>query len=102
MSIRTAYVGEDVPITIAYEDDAGNAVDPDDQGTDGTPDADITIIDTSDDTEVVTAVAMTNTATGEFEHVWDTSTLAAGSFRVKVEAVFSGETKISKKTIDLR
>lgn len=103
MTIDKAIAGEDVPITINYTDDAGNAVDPDDTGSDGTPDAEVTILDMSTDTELISAVAMTHNETGDFEYVWDTATDAdgAGSYRISISAEFSGETKISRDTIDL-
>lgn len=102
MAIERAYAGEDVPVQIAYTDDAGNAVDPDDQGSDGVPDADITIVDTRDETEVVSAAAMTHVATGEFEYVWDSSTAnGPATYRVEISAEFSAETKITKDVIDL-
>ena len=103
MTLKAAYLGEDVPIQIAYSDDVG-AVDPDDQDTDSTPDADITITDNSDGTEVISAQAMTYTgSTGEFEYVWDTSADAngEGTYVVEVTAEFSGETKINKTKIAL-
>lgn len=103
MPIQQAVLGEDVPLTIQYTDPGSDtAIDPDDQGTDGVPDADITII-APDDSEVVSAAAMTNTGTGAFEYVWDTSTNAVGTgtYEVRVSAEFSAETKISVNTIDL-
>lgn len=103
MAIRNAILGEDVPITITYTDDTGTAVDPDDLDADGTPDADITITNLSDGVEAVSA-AMTNTATGEFEYVWDTAVDApeTGTYRVSVEADFGGETKITRSSIKLQ
>lgn len=102
MSLGHAWVGEDVPIYITYTDDAGNAIDPDDQDADGTPDADITIVEEATDTEVVSAVAMTHNTTGEFEYVWDTAGAATGTYRVEATAEFGAETKISKRRIGLR
>lgn len=101
MTIKSAYDGEDVPIEIAYTDSNG-AIDPDDQGSDGTPDADITIIDNSDGTEVISATSMTHNDVGEFEYVWDTSAAnGPGTYLVKVTAEFSSETKINKSKIQL-
>lgn len=97
MPITSAWVGEDVPVRITYDD--GNT-DPDDVDADGDPDADITIT-APDGTEPVSAVAMTNTAVGVFEYVWDTATLGTGDYGVEVSAEFGGETKISKSTIEL-
>ncbi|WP_226040840.1 hypothetical protein [Natrinema sp. DC36] len=97
----TAYEGEDVPLTISYEDSDGNAIDPDDQDTSGDPDADVTVVDTSDDTEVISAQSMTHGSTGEFEHVWDTAGAGTGTYRVEVTAEFSSETKIAKTEIQL-
>ncbi|GAB3669554.1 hypothetical protein [Halopiger thermotolerans] len=102
MTIKSAYDGEDVPIEIAYTDDSG-AIDPDDQGSDGTPDANITIIDNSDGTEVVSAQSMTHNDVGVFEYVWDTSAAnGAGTYLVEITAEFGGETKISKSKITLK
>lgn len=102
MTIKSAYLGEDVPVEIAYSDDTG-AIDPDDQDTDDTPDADITISDNSDGTEVISAQAMTHNDVGEFEYVWDTDVDAngAGTYVVEITAEFSGETKINKSQITL-
>lgn len=94
--LQSAYLGEDVPATITYEDDAGNAVDPDDTASDPT----ITIT-AEDDTEVVSAIVMTQNGTGDFEYVWDTSGEDAGEFRIEVTADFDSETKIVKQTIQL-
>ena len=95
--------GEDVPITITYTDDTGAAVDPDDQGTDGTPDAEITITDVSDGTDVVGPVGMTHLDVGQFEYVWDTEVDAPGEggYRVSISADFGGETKIKRSTVKL-
>lgn len=104
MTIESAYLGEDAPLEIAYSDDSG-AVDPDDQDADDTPDAEITISDNSDGTEVISAVAMTHTGSvGEFEYVWDTDADAAGAgtYVVEVTAEFGGETKINKSQITLK
>lgn len=99
--ISQAYDGEDVPITILYEDSSGNGVDPDDQGTDGVPDAYITITDDTD-TAVVSSVEMTHNAAGDFEYVWDTSTASGvGEYEVEISADFSGETKITRDSIEL-
>lgn len=102
MPIQAATVGEDVPITVQFTDDAGTAIDPDDQGTDGVADADITITNTNTDTAVVSAAAMTRTGTGAFEYVWDTTNAAAVAHSVDVSAEFSGETKIVKESLQLR
>ncbi|QCC60758.1 hypothetical protein NP511_02105 [Natrinema thermotolerans] len=102
MTIKSAYAGEDVPLEVSYTDSNG-AIDPDDQGSDGTPDAEITITDNSDGTEVVSAQSMTNTATGEFEFVWDTSAAnGPGTYRVEITAEFGGETKINRSQIQLK
>lgn len=103
MAIKRAYLGEDVPITITYEDDTGTAVDPDDTNADAVPDAVINIT-APDDTAAVTDAAMTHTAAGSFEYVWDTAIDAAGAgtYTVEVSAEFGGETKISRNTITLQ
>lgn len=102
MQLAAAYVGEDVPVTITYEDDAGNAVDPDDTTSEPT----VTIIalperDTGTETEVVSSEVMASNATGEFEFVWDTTGEDAGEYRIEVTADFSSETKIEKQRIQL-
>ncbi|WP_435552752.1 hypothetical protein [Natrinema sp. CGMCC1.2065] len=103
MTIKSAYAGEDVPIQIAYTNAAGT-VDPDDQDTDDTPDADITITANSDGTEVISAQAMTHNDVGEFEYVWDTDADAngEGTYLVEVTAEFNGETKINRSQITLK
>lgn len=103
MTISKAVAGEDVPITIDFEDGAGNAVDPDDTDADGNPDAEVTVVDTSDDTELLSSVAMSYVETGSFEHVWDTDVDANGpeEYRISISAEFSSETKISRDTIQL-
>lgn len=98
MAITSAWVGEDVPIRITYDD---GATDPDDTNADGVPDAAITIT-APDGTEPVSAVAMTHVSVGVFEYVWDTAGLATGEYRVEVTAEFSAETKIAKSSIELR
>ncbi|SFS63114.1 hypothetical protein [Halostagnicola kamekurae] len=103
MTIKSAYVGEDVPIEIAYSDSNG-AVDPDDQDTDENPDADITITANSDSTEVISAQSMTHNDVGAFEYVWDTDADANGSgtYVIEITAEFDGETKINKSQITLK
>lgn len=103
MVLTRGIVGEDIPLTISYEDSNGDPVDPDDQDSDGTPDADVTIRD-EDGTELVTSQAMTHNETGDFEYVWDTSVDADGSgtYEVDVVAEFNGETKITRNEIQLR
>ena len=98
MALGKVYDGEDVPIQISY--DSGEA-DPDDTDGDGTPDAEITITDRSDGTDVISAVGMTHQSTGEFEYVWDTEVDANGPelYEVTVSADFGGETKIAKNRL---
>lgn len=100
MTIESATLGEDVPIQIVYD---GGGTDPDDTGTDGTPDATITITDNSDNTEMISAVAMTHETTGTFTYTWDTAvdTNGSGVYVVEISAEFSGLTKIVKDTIRL-
>ncbi|QLG63087.1 hypothetical protein [Halorarum salinum] len=100
MRLQNAFVGEDVPITITYEDDAGAAVDPDDTATEPT----VTVVDVPEhdaesETDVVSDQLMNQNGTGDFEYVWDTSGLDAGEYRIEVTADFSTETKIVKQTI---
>ncbi|WEL29856.1 hypothetical protein [Haloferax volcanii] len=102
MVLPSAYVGEDVPLTVAYEDDAGNAVDPDDTANEPT----VTVVDVPEresgsETDVVSSEVMTANGTGDFEYVWDTSSEDAGEFRIEVTADFDAETKIVKQTIQL-
>lgn len=101
MTISKAYDGEDVVLTINYTDDAtGDPVDPDDTTAMPT----WTITDTSDDTEVLSAVTGTQNGAGDFEYVWDTAAdgNGAGTYEVEVSAEFnSGETKIQRDTITL-
>lgn len=96
--LASAYAGEDVPITLTYEDDAGNAVDPDDPTTEPT----VTIVDTSDESEIVSSVLMDQNATGEFEYVWDTTGESTGTYQIAVSADFNAETKIVKQELQLR
>lgn len=102
--ISSAYLGEDVPLTVTYTDpDTGDPVDPDDTDSDGTPDVTVTIT-APDDTEVISAVAMSNPSVGEYEYVWDTSTDASGTgeYTAEVTADFNGETKIERVNIRLK
>ena len=99
MTIESAYVGEDVPLTVVYDD---GGTDPDDTDADGTPDASITITNNDDGTEVVSSAAMAHQSTGTFEYVWDTSTLSTGHYGVEVSAEFGGETKLAKDKIELK
>lgn len=102
--LSDAYLGEDVPVAIQYNDpDTGDAVDPDDTDADGVPDASVTITDDGG-TEHVTAAAMSHLSTGEFEYVWDTSVDAGdeGTYEVEVSAEFSGDTKIERVQLPLR
>lgn len=95
--LRGAYVGEDVPVTISYEDsDDETAVDPDAAPS-------ITITD-SDGTTLIDGVAMTSVETGVYEYVWDTAADAngAGDYQVDVSAEFSSETKIERITLPLK
>lgn len=98
--VREVNEREDVPITIDYTDGSGNAVDPDDTGSDGVGDTLITITD-PDDTDVISAVEMTHNSTGSFEYVWDTDVdgTGPGVYQIEMEAEFSGETKIVRDTI---
>ena len=98
MTIESAYVGEDVPLTVVYDD---GGTDPDDTDADGTPDASITITNNADGTEVVSSAAMAYQSTGAFEYVWDTSTLSDEFYNVEVSAEFGGETDITKDQIEL-
>lgn len=101
MTVAHAYEGEDVPIQITYDN---GGTDPDDTGTDGVPDASITITDNSDGTAMVSAAAMTHLSTGTFEYVWDSDVDGAGpgTYVIEITAEFDGETKIAKDTISLR
>jgi hypothetical protein len=102
MALERAYAGEDVPIQVSYSDD-GAAVDSDDTDADGTPDAEVTITDNSDDTEVISAASMTHESTGVFEYVWDTDADAngPGAYEIEVAAEFDSETKIVRDFIRL-
>ena len=107
MPIEAVNEGEDVPIiTRFYEGEIENSpqVDPDDTGTDGTPDATISITYDEDGTAVVADAAMTHRAVGEFEYVWDTAadTTGSGSYVVEATAEFGGETKIERDRIRVR
>lgn len=99
MTLESVYAGEDVPIVVEFDD---GTTDPDDQATDGTPDADITITNADTDTEAVSAEAMTHESTGVFEYVWDTTAAGSGSYIIEVTAEFGGETKIVKDRIGVR
>lgn len=101
MSLGTVHEGEDVPVVVEFD---GGATDPDDTGTDGIPDASITITYDVDGTVVVNAAAMTHESVGTFEYVWDTAadTTGTGSYVVEVTAEFGGETKIVKDRIGVR
>lgn len=100
MAIDPAYVGEDVPLRAIFDE---GGTDPDDTGTDGTPDATITITDNSDGTELQSDTSMTNVSTGVMEYVWDTSAAnGTGTYGVEVSAEFGGETKIIQSFIRLR
>lgn len=102
MTLQTVYDGEDIPVNIEYTDASGNAIDPDDQGTDGVGDAYITITDESD-TEQVSSVEMTQVSTGHYEYVWDTATAAGpGDYEVEISADFSSETKIRRAIITVQ
>lgn len=98
--LASAYVGEDVPLTVSYEDDAGDAVDPDDT----TSDPSVTVVDVPDldsgsESTIVDGETMASNATGEFEYVWDTTGEDAGEYRIEVTADFDSETKIVKHRI---
>lgn len=100
MALEPAVVGEDVPIVVEYD---GGTTDPDDTGTDGIPDATITITDNSDGTALITDAAMTHESTGVLEYVWDTATAnGAGTYGIEVSAEFGGETKIVQNHIRLK
>lgn len=103
--IRSAHLGEDIPIQISYTDANGNAVDPDNVDADAgaTPDAYITIT-ASDDTDVVANAAMTHLSPGTFEFVWDSglNNAGTGQYTVSINADFSGETSIKKARITLQ
>lgn len=100
MTVESATLGEDVPITV-YFDNGGT--DPDDTDSDGNPDASITITDNGDGTEVISAVAMSHDATGELSYEWDTSVdaNAGGAYVIEITAEFNGLTKIAKDMIRL-
>ena len=101
--VRSAYLGEDIPIQVSYTDANGNAVDPDDLNADATADASITIT-APDGTDVVANAAMTRLAAGVFEYVWDSATnnTGTGQYTISVTADFSGETSIKKARITLQ
>lgn len=101
MTVNSAYEGEDVPITIIYDN---GGTDPDDTNDDGDPEADISIIYNDDGTTVVDGVSMSSIDTGELEYVWDTEegTEGTGTYIIEIAAEFDGETKISKDMISLR
>lgn len=102
--IDSAYVGEDVPIKMVFEDpDTGDPVDPDDTDSDGTPDVTLTITGPNG-TEHVTDAAMSNPSVGEYEYVWDTATDASGTgeYTAETTADFNGETKIERVNIRLK
>lgn len=102
--MEPAYLGEDVPIRASYTDASGNAVDEDSTSqTDPTgPSVTITAPDDSN-TEVVSGTVMNNLNTGEYEFVWDTSSVSTGTgpYTVEVTGEFSSETKIVRDTIGL-
>ena len=103
--VRTAYLGEDIPIQISYADANGNAVDPDNLDADAgaTPDAYITIT-APNDTDVVANAAMSRIAAGVFEYVWDSglNNAGTGQYTISVQTDFSGETSIKKARITLQ
>lgn len=88
MTVRSAYLGEDVTLTILYD---GGGTDPDAAPT-------ITITDNSAGTEVISAVSMTSEAVGEYSYGWDTSADANGASRyvLEIEAEFDSSTKIGR------
>lgn len=96
MTVESANLGEDVPITATFvEHDTGTAVDGDTAPT-------ITITNNSDGTEVVSAVAMTSeTDTGVYSYQWDTSGNSAARYVIEIAGEFSSLTKIVKDTIRL-
>lgn len=99
MSVNSAYVGEDVPVTILYTDSDGAATDPDDPAVTWPT---IEITDLSDDSTALASTVMSQNGTGDFEHVWDTSGETAGTtYEIVITAEFSSETKINKATIEL-
>lgn len=102
--IESAYLGEDVPLIARFRNPDDTGADPDDQNADAVPDANLTVTAPDGTTEVLTSVAMTHQATGEFEYVWDTAVNGAGigEYTVEVTAEFSAETKIGRDTIELR
>lgn len=103
-SLQPSIIGEDVPLVITYENDSQVATDPDDVNADATPDATLTIRKEDADTPLVDSAPMNRVSTGTFEYVWDTSVNADGTgrYQADAEAVFGGETKISRVTIPLR
>lgn len=99
MAIKKAYAGEDVPLVATFTNpDTGDGV-----AADSAPTVTIT---NQDDTEEVSAVAMTTTFgdTGQSEYVWDTDVDAsgAGTYTVEVTGEFGSETKIVRDTIELQ
>lgn len=92
-------IGEDRPIVVRYTDSTGSLVQPEDTDSSGTPNVDITIT-APDDTDVVSATAMTESEPGVYVHVFDTGTNApsAGTYGFSVEATFSGEVDIETAT----
>lgn len=102
-TLRSAFEGEDVPITVTFtDDDTGDPVDEDTTG-DTTPSGPTITVTAPDGTAVVDGVVMSNTSTGNYEHVWDTDSDSAGTgtYQVEVEGEFSSETKIAKATIQI-
>lgn len=101
MPLEDAYQGEDVPLTVSYTDDSGNAVAPD--GVSGSSGPTITVT-SPNGTAVVDAVVMTESQVGTYEHLWDTATNfdGTGTYTVEVSAELSSETKIVKSTIKVK
>lgn len=95
--LRRGIIGEDIPITVAYTDPAdGTAV-----ATDVAPDI---VITGPAGTEEVASTAMTDVGgTGEYEYVWDTSTVAdgEGDYVAEITAEIGGETNIARAVISL-
>lgn len=92
MSAEIVIEGEDVPIQVKYIDSSGNPIAPDGAGTSG-PTLTVTA---PDDTEVASAVVMTELEIGTYEYVHDTAADGKGNgyYHMSVTADFSSETKI--------
>lgn len=92
MSKEIVIEGEDAPIQVKYLDDSGNPVAPD--GVSGGTGPTITIT-APDDTEVASAVVMTELEVGTYEYIYDSADVSGtGTYHISVTAELSAETKI--------